>query len=354
MVSKKYRHFEAIVKWMSLFFGIWNLDFFRSLNNICLQTDTFQTLALDLAVSFYPLLLILLTYFLIHLYDRKFRLLVVIWEPFRKVLQFFHKNWEIKTSLIDSSATFFFLSNVKILSVSFDLLVPVQVFQLNSTGHLSTSWRLYYDATIPYFGERHLPYAILAIAVLTIFVLLPVLLMILYPFGWFHKVLNLFPFRWYILHTFVDTFYGCYKDGTEPNTRDCRWFASVFFLCRIFLLVIAMNIFNSMYYPFFLMILTLYVCLQITVQPFKEGYFSEVNAVFMLLLALWHASIIGMELSTLSMSKTLLYLFGSVAFLVNCIFLGFLSFLILRWMYSHKKFGTKYFLCWRHGYELIK
>ncbi len=82
------------------------------------------------------------------------------------------------------------------------------------------------------------------------------------------------------------------------------------------------------------MILTLYICLQITVQPFKESSLSEANAIFMLLLALWHVSILGMEVSTRSMSKTLLYLFSSVAFLI---FLGFLSFLILRWLYSHER-----------------
>ena len=108
----------------------------------------------------------------------------------------------------------FLLSNMKFLSVSFNLLAPVKIFQLNSTGHLAHSWRLYYDATVPYFGETHLPYVLLAIAVLTFFVILPTLLLIVYPFHWFQKLINVFPFRWCILHTFMDIFQGCYKDGT--------------------------------------------------------------------------------------------------------------------------------------------
>ena len=90
-------------------------------------------------------------------------------------------------------ATFFLLSNVKFLSASFDLLVPVKVYQLSSFNGLNYTWRLYYDATIPYFGETHLPYAILAIVTLLVFVLTPVVLLLLYPFQWFQKLLNHIP-----------------------------------------------------------------------------------------------------------------------------------------------------------------
>ena len=72
----------------------------------------------------------------------------------------------VRTSVIDAFATFLVLSNVKLLSVSCDLLAAVKVYQLNSTGNLSYSWRVYYNASLPYFGEEHLPYAVLAIAVL--------------------------------------------------------------------------------------------------------------------------------------------------------------------------------------------
>ncbi len=131
------------------------------------------------------------------------------------------------------------------------MLAPVTVFELNATGHLNKYLRLNFDATVPYFGDKHLPYAILAIVVFTVFVLLPTLLMILYPFRWFQKFLTLFTFRWYILHTFMDTFQGCYKDGTEPSTWDCRWFASVLLLVRILAYVMGAITLNSLYFTYF-------------------------------------------------------------------------------------------------------
>lgn len=186
--------FMKVARILLAFFGIWNLDFFRSLNlGICLKIDTLQMVALDLAVGVYLLFLIILTYVLIN--TCKFSEFIL--KPFRTI---FHKL-RTKTSAIDAFATFFLLSNVKFISISCDLLVPVHVFQLSSTGNLTSTWRVLTDPAVPYLGERHLPYAILGIGVLTLFVLLPVLLLTLYPFQCFQKFLNLFNVRYTLLWT---------------------------------------------------------------------------------------------------------------------------------------------------------
>ena len=157
--TTQYSYLLVPFKVVATLYGIWNLNFFQLIDlNICLGTDTLQTLALDLAVGIYPFSLMLLLYILISLYDRNFRLLVIIWKPFHTIFGFFQQNWNVKTSLINVFVTFILLSSVKFLSVLHDLLAPVKVYQLNSAGNISMSWRLYYDANVPYLGERHLPY----------------------------------------------------------------------------------------------------------------------------------------------------------------------------------------------------
>ena len=84
-----------------------------------------------------------------------------------------------KSSLIDVMATFMLLTYNKILSVSFDLLVSTQPFNLNGTV---TGKYLLYDATIVYFGPTHLPFAITAIIFLLVFIIMPFLLLISYGF----------------------------------------------------------------------------------------------------------------------------------------------------------------------------
>ena len=203
-------------------YSFWNLDLFRSvIPDICLNITTLQALALEYLVALYPFVLILFSYFTIEFYDRKFTFIVAVWKPFHKVLTMFRGSWDIRTSVIDSFTTFFLLSYIKVLSVTADLLVPTQIHQLGSNRFV---FGLYYSPSIVYFGDDHLPYATLAVVILTLFVSIPTITLALYPFQFFQKFLSFFPLNWHFLHAFVDSFQGCYKDGTEPGTFDCVGF----------------------------------------------------------------------------------------------------------------------------------
>ena len=350
---------QKVVRCLGSLYGIWNLDFFRLFNHdICLGIDTLQTLSLDYLVGIYPFLLMITTYFLINLHDGNCKLLMWSWKPLSKMLTIFHKKWEIRTSLIDAFATFFLLSNIKFLSISFDILTPMKVYHLNKTGDVTHTWRVFSDATIPYFGEKHLPYALLAIAILTLLVFFPILLLILYPFHHFQKFLNLFPFRWYILHTFMDSFLGCYKDGTERGTRDCRWFASMFLIARLCIFLIGAVTADIMYFVLSPMLLVLVALFLHRTNPFKEHlkHYTENNIIFVLLLALWYATCIGNSWASYQrpvMAKFLYIQSGAVAVLPLLLLLC----IIIHWIYSKRKSGVAIFwkICaWRHGYSILE
>jgi hypothetical protein len=111
------------------FFGIWNLDFFRSfLPNICLNTSPLLSLSLDYVIAIYPLFLVITTYLLINLYDRNFEVLIFVCKPVMACFSWFQGG---NTTIIDAFVTFFVLLFVKIISVSFDLLFPVPVYSFN-------------------------------------------------------------------------------------------------------------------------------------------------------------------------------------------------------------------------------
>ena len=151
--------------------------------------------------------------------------------------------------------------------------------------------------------------------VTVLFTLLPMLLFILYPFRCFQKFLNLFPIRWYILHTFVDSFYGSYKDGTQPGTRDCRWFkfASLFFISRFCMMFAAGYTESAMYFPTASMILVMVSLLFVIFQPFKGNmnHFTIMNTFFLLLLALSYTCFVGFG-RALKPVSILLFLFISI------------------------------------------
>ena len=169
-------------------YGIWGLDFFRTLiSHICVSVDTLQSLALDYAIAVYPLILLVTTYAIIQVNTFNLRIFSFICRPFHRCAEHIRSQLDVRSSIVKAFATFLLLSHVKLLSVSFDLLVPTHVYYVN--GSLVGTY-LYCDATIEYFGDKHLPYAVLALFVLLIFILFPILLLLLYPMRFFQRCLD--------------------------------------------------------------------------------------------------------------------------------------------------------------------
>ena len=335
--------FLASVKVLLSLYGVWNLDFFRPYySDLCLGIGILPTLALDYVMAVYPLLLMIISYLLIVLYDRNYSVINIMWRPFQVLFSLFKRNWNIRTSVIDAFSAFFLLSNVKFLSVSFDLLAPTRVYHLYGDTYNHTLG-LYYSADIEYFGREHLPYGILAIVMLCVFFILPVAILALYPFAFFQKFLNLFPVRWYILHTFVDSFQGCYKDGTEAGTRDCRWFSALYLVLR-FISFILYGITQSGVYFLMSSILFLFgIFLLVAFQPYKNRVAShfQSNTIFLTLYTLFYAVVAAIEQSNVEAKPgfliSFLYFIAYVlAFVPFFCILGF----VLYWLFSRCR-------CWR-------
>ena len=265
-------------------YGIWNLDFFRTLyDSFCIHPNMniLHVFALDYAIAAYPLFLITVTYALVKLHDHNFKLIVCLWKPFRRCFIRFRRHWDVKTSLIDAFATFFLLSYVKFFSVSFDLLIPVNLH--NAQGDTLNQTYVYYNATIPYFGEQHLPYAILAIAILIFFTILPILLLCLYPCQYFQKLLNCCRLRCTVLHTFMDTFQGCYKNRAD-GSYDRRWFSAVYLITRIAFLIIIANTHEVIHLLLFITFLLIVTAIFTgVVRPYKSYKFNIVDILLILI-----------------------------------------------------------------------
>ena len=326
------------VRTLASLYGVWNLDFFRlvySPFSLHSGINTLQVLALDYAVAAYPLFLIVATYILVELHDNNFRIIVWLWKPFHYCFACYRRQWDIRTSLIDTFATFFLLSYVKFLSVSFDLLIPVSIY--NVKGEAMSDKYLYYDGTIEYFGKQHLPYAILAIAILLLVNILPFLLLLLYPCQCFQKLCEL---RCHALHTFVDVFQGCYKNRTD-GTYDRRWFSAVYLVTRIALFVVFAVTQNSLMACFFdAILLTLIAIVVGVVQPYKSYVYNIVDVVLIHTCALGYLStaielIADMERSAYIIPSGVLWAILALVPLV------YISTVALYWLLLRKKLPQK-------------
>ena len=273
---------------MGTLYSMWNLDFFRSFSpNICLQTGTLLATSLDIVVAVYPILLLIITYGLILAYGKKVKLIIILWKPFKAFLSLFEKSWSYKTSLIDSFSTFYFLMGIKCVNVCIDLLVPVQMYRLGS-DRATSSIQVYYDASLDYLKRSHIPIAIFALFIIIFVALIPAVLLLLYPFKFFHCLLRHLPQGWRLsIKIFVDTVQCCYKDGTEKGKRDYRWLSSFVYGSRIAFALLYGWTLDGSFLIMAAIMLTIVVMVLIILNPYRDQY-KELNTsttIYMTLLA---------------------------------------------------------------------
>ena len=285
-VAESTAYTNILLRTTGTLYGIWNLDFFRLvIPPICLNLSSLQALALDYAIAFYPLLLVVLTYILIILHSRGVRIVVCLWKPFQKLCAS-RKNWDLQGSVVKAFATFFLLSYLKILNTTFDLLVFTNMYSLPfGEKYYYKHSSLYYDASVEYFKGSHLYYGIAAIFVGIFFVFLPLVFLVIYPMRWFQKCLNVCHIQRQSIDIFINCYQGYYKDGTN-GTRDYRCFSVTFFLVQ--LVAMAFYSLSKTVFFFTLEALTtiLFMFIILTVQPYKEQFkaYSVIDAFMLLLL----------------------------------------------------------------------
>ena len=337
-------------------YGIWNLDFFRTLYpEFCLNTSTLGTIALDYAVALYPLVLILISYVLVQLHARNFKPVVFLWKPFNSLFTRLCRNWNMQTSVVDAYATLFLLSFSKVLNVTFDLLAPTRLYELRSGGHQLV---VYNDANLRFFHREHmLPYGILGLTFVVFFITPPVLLLLLYPCRCCRKCLTTLKLHRQCLKTFVNAFQGCYKDGSESGTRDYRYFAAFYLIVRILLFIVYGITLGTIFFAFAAAIFLLFTLLVITVQPHKNTYshYTKIDATFLLLLVIMCTIFLGINIATIKGHRhietcfILAVIFGIVPFIY---FAGVLFYTI----HSQKKWDMQIisrYRAWRYGYRVI-
>ena len=313
----------AIKLALASFYGIWNLDFFQYfIPPTCISSDmtTLHTLALDYIVAIYPLVLTVVIYICIEMYDNGVRVVVCVWRPFHMCCARFRRRWDPKGSVINAFATFLLLSYSKLLTVSYSLLNASTLH--NNRGEGVGPAVLFFDASIESFSRQHLPFAVLAISALLVFVVFPLLLLLLYPMRSFQRCLGYCTrIRWQFLHTFANAFQGCYKNGTN-GTRDYRYFAGFYLLFRIVLLAAFISPSPYMWLiliPFPAVVSLLFAYF----RPYKNNLFNIIDCLAFALLAL-ASYLIVYVIETNSFPIELLYVMGLTPFL------DFISFILYK------------------------
>jgi len=139
--------------------------------------------------------------------------------------------------------------------------------------------------TVPYFGDKHLPFAILSITALLIFTALPPLILLLYPTTLFHEVLGYIKIRWHALHIFADVFQGCYKNRTD-GTYDYRYFSAFYFILRVVIFLVRNLKTPGLSWTISAVCFTIGSLLFALLRPYKKNWLNVLDCLALALLAL--------------------------------------------------------------------
>ena len=216
-------------------YGVFNLQYFELLDSfprVCTfsSNSALTVVALDYVTAVCPIIIIFIIWFVMYTSDycvcKGERNIVgkmahCVQNVYRKVKP--NKDISLSRSFFRGLVTFLVLSYTKFTLVTFTLLKPTY---LSGPGgkHYDTVVNL--DGTLEYFGHGHLPYAIPAILVLIFIVLLPLVILAMYP-----RVCTRLGIHVHKMMPFFDSLNGAFK-------HNCYYFALLYFVYRLIIVAI--------------------------------------------------------------------------------------------------------------------
>ena len=282
------KHSELWFSFVLTVYDMWNLRFFRYLlPPFCISERLKQIhiYFLGCVSVFYPLFLIFLTWVCVELHGRGFRPLVYLWHPFHRCLVHTTREWDLGNDLVKVFASFFLITFTKVMYLTALLLGYHSLLEIQySHGNYNQLRYVHYvgaDQSVVYGSTEHLVFLIPLALFCFVFFVLPVLLLILYPFRIFRAFLSKCHLDRIALTFFVEKFYSCYRDGRDGGC-DMRSFAGLYFVVRTMLLctnVVGFLTRVAKNNPHFWRnaVFTVAVLLIAICRPYKKTYMNVLN-----------------------------------------------------------------------------
>ena len=215
-----------------ILFEAWNLRLLRPLiPSFCISDKLrdIHVLLLNLLPTIFPIVLVIISFVLMELHARNCRTIHVLWKPFGLILKKINTTTVTSDSLIRAFATFIFLSSTMSMVNVYAMTEKVAV----SSNIDDRVYRLvlYFDATVEYLSPMHISFLLISLLQYTIFVVLPSLLLALYPTRVYRFFCRYISSRKQLaIMSFAEALNNCFRDGLN-GTKDYRYTAGVSIFC---------------------------------------------------------------------------------------------------------------------------
>ena len=281
---------RSVSKVFLTFYGVLNLEFFRYVvNPFCISSEliSIHIALLGYISAFYPFLLIILTWVCVELHDRNVRPLVIL---FRRCFIQLRREWITKSDVTDVFASFFLLSYTKIIYQTMLVLSNQKIYNFSLISEsIYYSYVLSIDVSAVSGGVKYICIFIVALLICFVFNVLPVLLLVLYPFRKFRCVLSKVRLNTIAINHFVEKFHYCYRDGLDGG-RDMRSFAGLHLLLRIMIVTVVLLFYNIFRFQlWFLRGITFSITAALIAlcKPYKKTYLNALDTTLLLYLSIF-------------------------------------------------------------------
>ena len=197
----------------------------------------------------------------------------------------------ISSSILHGLSGFLVICYSQCTKISLQILTPAVIY---STESIQVNTVAFYAGSLKYFRGRHLLYAIPAIAFILTIVILPPILLLVYPLCYkvfsllriqeskFTRILcRIIPLE--RLKPFFDSFQGCFKD-------ECRYFSGLYFIYRLSTLVTFASLQNlSLYYIAVEIQFVLMFIAHAWNQPYTTAWHNKLDTVLFAILIIVNA-----------------------------------------------------------------
>ena len=226
---------KPFVEFYQFCYNVFNLQYFEAIDSfpgVCTLNypSPLTSIISDYIVAITPIIAIFLVWLIMHTSDycifkgkRN-----VVGKVSHRLRQLFwkvrpSKSISLSESFFRGLVTYLVLSYSKFTLVTLTILTPAY---LSGPGGRNYAVVAKLDGTLEYFGHGHLPYAIPAIFVLIFIVLLPLVILAMYP-----RMCNCLGIQVHKMMPFFDTLNGAFK-------HNCYYFALLYFIYRLILVAI--------------------------------------------------------------------------------------------------------------------
>ena len=203
--------------------SFWDLQFLRAvIPPFCISSKLtgIHIEMLKLVTTTCPVLLVIITCTLMELHGRNYRIIHIVWKPFSILINKLKITAVNSDAVIHAFATFILLSASTLSYTVITILRHIPVYR--SPDHTIYKKVLFCDPTITAFSHEHILYGALAVVPFILLILIPSLLLCVYPtriYGCLSRVVS--ARKRLAITAFAEALNNCFKDGLN-GTRDYR------------------------------------------------------------------------------------------------------------------------------------